>query len=72
MPTSKQPQDHRFINGIDIKKRIISDVKAYTETQCDMPRLLSILIGDVPEAAVYVRNQVRGAEQAGLPFEQRD
>jgi len=32
------------------------------------PCLVSILIGDVPEAAVYVRNQARGAEQAGMPF----
>ena len=35
-----------------------------------MPSLVSILIGDVPEAAVYVRNQARGAEQAGMPFKQ--
>jgi methylenetetrahydrofolate dehydrogenase (NADP+)/methenyltetrahydrofolate cyclohydrolase len=61
--------DHRVINGIDVKKRIIGDVKAYTEQQSDMPRLVSVLIGDVPEADVYVRNQARGAEQAGLPFE---
>lgn len=36
-----------------------------------MPKLVSILIGDQAEAAVYVRNQVRGAEQAGLPFEEQ-
>jgi len=35
-----------------------------------MPSLVSILVGDVPEAAVYVRNQARGAEQSGMPFEQ--
>ncbi len=62
--------DNRLINGVTVKKRIIADVLTYTQQHPNMPRLVSILIGDVPEAAVYVRNQVRGAEAAGLPFEQ--
>lgn len=62
--------DHRYIDGIAVKKRILSDVRNYAEKFPAMPRLVSILIGDVPEAAVYVRNQARGAEQAGIPFEQ--
>lgn len=70
MPTSKRAHDHRLIKGLPAKKRIIEEVQNYVDGQPDMPRLVSILIGDVPEAAVYVRNQVRGAEQAGLPFEQ--
>lgn len=62
--------DHRLIKGSTVKKRIVAEVASYTAQQGDMPRLVSILIGDVPEAAVYVRNQANGAKQAGLPFEQ--
>ena len=70
MATSKSKDDHRYINGVEVKKQMLQDVREYVDLQSDMPRLVSILIGDVPEAAVYVRNQARGAEQAGLPFEQ--
>jgi len=62
--------DNRLVKGVPVKKRIIAEVSAYTKAHPDMPRLVSILVGDVPEAAVYVRNQAKGAEQAGLPFEQ--
>lgn len=64
------PKDNRLIDGVAVKKRIILDVKAYADQYPDMPRLVSIQIGDVPEASVYVRNQARGAQQAGMPFEQ--
>ena len=65
-----QNDDHRLLRGGDVKKRMVDDIRSYTDTVENMPRLVSILIGDVPEAAVYVRNQARTAEQAGLPFEQ--
>jgi hypothetical protein len=53
MPTkNRDVADHRHINGVAVKKRIIEDVKRYTDMHPDMPRLVSILIGDVPEAAV--------------------
>jgi len=64
------PKDNRLIDGVAVKKRIILDVKAYADQYPDMPRLVSIQIGDVPEASLYVRNQARGAQQAGIPFEQ--
>lgn len=70
MKPSKLVKDHRLINGVDVKNGIIADVCAYADQHPQMPRLVSILIGNVPEAAVYVRNQARGAEQAGIPFEQ--
>lgn len=63
-------KDNRLIDGIVVKKRIIAEVKQYAEQFTKMPSLVSILIGDVPEAAVYVRNQARGAEQSGMPFKQ--
>ena len=62
--------DNRLIDGIVVKKRIIAEVKEYSNQFVELPSLVSILIGDVPEAAVYVRNQARGADQAGMPFEQ--
>lgn len=70
MGTPTGSNDHRFIDGVAVKKRILSEVSDYVQQVAVMPRLVSILIGDVPEAAVYVRNQARGAEQSGIPFEQ--
>lgn len=70
MSRISKPMDHRLIDGIAVKKRILADVCSYMAGVPELPRLVSILIGEVPEAAVYVRNQVRGAEQAGVPFEQ--
>ena len=64
-------RDNRLINGVAVKKEIIADVRAYTHAQTAMPRLVSVLIGDTPEAAVYVRNQVRTAEQAGIRFDEQ-
>ena len=34
-------------------------------------KLVSITIGDVPAVHLYVRNQARGAEKAGIMFEER-
>lgn len=65
-----QMMDNRLIDGVAVKKRLIQAVRDYTAMQADMPRLVSVLVGDTPEADVYVRNQARGAEQSGLPFEQ--
>lgn len=62
--------DHRLVNGRSVASRILAECKDYTEAQSTLGRLVSICIGDVPETEVYVRNQARGAERAGLPFEQ--
>lgn len=61
-------QDHRIVRGAPVRDRILQQVKTYADAQTDMPSIVSILIGDTPEAAVYIRNQARGAEKAGLPF----
>jgi methylenetetrahydrofolate dehydrogenase (NADP+)/methenyltetrahydrofolate cyclohydrolase len=63
--------DNRLINGAAVKKRILGEVRSYTDTTPDMPRLVSVSIGDNPEVAVYIRNQARGAEAAGLRFDQQ-
>lgn len=64
-------RDNRLIDGVSVKKEIIAEVRKYTDGQVKMPRLVSVLIGDTAAAAVYVRNQVRTAEQAGLPFDEQ-
>ena len=61
----------RLINGVAVKAEILSEVRAYTSAHPNMPALVSILIGDQAAAAVYVRNQKRTAEQAGIPFEEQ-
>lgn len=65
------PIDHRLIRGKAVRDRILDEVRAYTDAHAVLPRLVSISIGDNPEVAVYIRNQKRGAERAGLPFEQQ-
>jgi methylenetetrahydrofolate dehydrogenase (NADP+) / methenyltetrahydrofolate cyclohydrolase len=35
-------------------------------------KLVSITVGDVPAVSLYVRNQARGAERAGITFEERN
>ncbi|HPE60960.1 MAG TPA: bifunctional 5,10-methylenetetrahydrofolate dehydrogenase/5,10-methenyltetrahydrofolate cyclohydrolase [Thiolinea sp.] len=66
-------QDHRLIDGRAVQARILAEVAAQVaEAAATRPvgRLMSISIGDVPEVAVYVRNQQRAAERVGIPFEQ--
>lgn len=64
-------QDHRFIDGKAVGSRILEECKAFAVGVKDMPRLVSISIGTHPEVAVYMRNQARGAERAGLSFDQQ-
>lgn len=64
-------QDNRLINGVTVKNEIIEEVRDYTVAHPDIPSLVSILIGDQPESAMYVRNQKRAAEKAGIPFDEQ-
>ncbi len=62
--------DPRFINGKAVAARIYDDVRAEFEALGGVKRkLVSISIGGDKEVAVYIRNQVRGAERAGIPFD---
>jgi methylenetetrahydrofolate dehydrogenase (NADP+)/methenyltetrahydrofolate cyclohydrolase len=63
--------DNRLVKGAPVRARILSEVRAYTDANPTIPTIISILIGDAAEAGVYVRNQARGAESAGIPFEQK-
>lgn len=66
---TKTKLDHRFIDGRAVAARILQECNSYTQEHAKLGRLVSISIGDIPEIDVYVRNQARGAERAGLPFE---
>ncbi len=62
--------DQRFINGKSVASRIYEEVRLEFETLGGAKRkLVSISIGGDKEVAVYIRNQVRGAERAGIPFD---
>ncbi len=66
------PKDHRLIDGRKVRTRIIDAVQAGFVAEArsaSIGRLVSICIGDTPAVAVYVRNQARGAAEAGLRFD---
>ncbi len=63
-------EDPRLLKGAPVRQRILDEVAAYIEAQPKIGKLVSISIGDVPEVAVYVRNQARVARGVGMPFDQ--
>ena len=66
-------KDNRLIDGRAVQARILADVSSYVEKTANsnpIGRLVSISIGEIPEVAVYIRNQAKAAEKAGIPFEQ--
>ena len=65
--------DNRLIDGRAVQTRMLKDIEqeaAALSKDGQMGRLVSISIGDVPEVAIYIRNQERAAAKAGIPFEQ--
>lgn len=62
--------DPRLLLGKPVRERILAEVKAATEKAGRIGKVVSISIGEIPEVAVYVRNQARAAASVGLPFEQ--
>lgn len=64
-----------LIDGRAIAARMMSETKAEAEALATAgwaPRLVSISVGDVAAAELYVRNQQRQAEAAGVAFEARN
>jgi methylenetetrahydrofolate dehydrogenase (NADP+)/methenyltetrahydrofolate cyclohydrolase len=64
--------DHRFLDGRAVQKRIIDQLKDKIESiraDSGIGRLVSVSIGDVAEAALYIRNQKRVAKLTGIPFD---
>lgn len=63
--------DHRHLLGAPVRDRIISEVRAYVDAQSSIGKLVSISIAGPPEVDVYIRNQARLAQKAGIPFEEQ-
>jgi len=67
-------QDHRLLSGVQLRDRIlarVADEAAAATRQHPLGHLVSICIGEHPEVAIYIRNQKRGAEKAGIPFDEQ-
>ncbi len=62
--------DPRLLRGAPVRQRILDEARGYVEAEPNMGKLVSVSIGDIPEVAVYVRNQAKVAHQLGLPFDQ--
>ena len=62
---------HTLIDGRAVAERLRAECAAYCAATPGMGRLVSVSVGDVPEVAVYVRNQARAAEKVGLEFDQQ-
>jgi methylenetetrahydrofolate dehydrogenase (NADP+)/methenyltetrahydrofolate cyclohydrolase len=65
--------DNRLLDGVALRERILAGIAgrvAEARQRHSVGRLVSICIGSVPEAAVYVRGQARAARKVGIPFEE--
>ncbi|WP_434058441.1 bifunctional 5,10-methylenetetrahydrofolate dehydrogenase/5,10-methenyltetrahydrofolate cyclohydrolase [Coralliovum pocilloporae] len=65
--------DTRLLDGRALQTKILNEVRAFVEETASakpIGKLVSISIGDVPEVAIYIRNQARAAEKAGIPFQE--
>lgn len=64
--------DPRFLDGRALAGRIFQETRdGFSKLGGPAGRLVSISIGDIAEIAVYIRNQVRGAQKAGIPFDEQ-
>ncbi len=65
---------HKDIDGREVAAKILETVReeAVQLTEAGwQPRLISVTVGDIQEVQLYVRNQRRMAERAGIMFEER-
>lgn len=66
-------KDSRLVDGRAVQARLLDEVRTRLgelRDQAPIGKLVSISVGDTPEAAVYIRNQSRVADKAGIPFEE--
>lgn len=66
---------HNVLNGKPVADEIIAEVKAGAAALSEHGwpvKLVSITVGDVAAVSLYVRNQQRAAERAGIGFEERN
>jgi methylenetetrahydrofolate dehydrogenase (NADP+)/methenyltetrahydrofolate cyclohydrolase len=67
--------DNRLLDGVALRERILAGIApqvAAAQRRHSVGRLVSICIGSIPEAAVYVRGQARAAQKVGIPFEEAE
>ena len=64
-------EDHRLLKGKDTRTRILEQVTADIAVDPVTARIVSIMIGDTAEVAVYIRGQARAAAQVGIPFDEQ-
>ena len=67
-------EDHRLLKGAHVRRRILDEVRqrvARASEKHSLGRLVSISIGDHPEVGVYIRNQVKAADEVGIPFDEQ-
>lgn len=65
---------HKHIDGRELAKNILADVSrdvAEIASSGWQPKLVAIVIGDIAAVALYVRNQKRASQKAGVEFEER-
>jgi methylenetetrahydrofolate dehydrogenase (NADP+)/methenyltetrahydrofolate cyclohydrolase len=70
-----EPHSHKLLSGRKAAAEILDGVAreaAELAEQGWTPRLVSVTVGDTDAVAVYVRNQRRRAEAAGIAFEERN
>ena len=53
----------------EIKREVAEDVARFVEEQGFAPRLVTVLVGEDPASAVYVRNKIRTCEELGIASE---
>jgi methylenetetrahydrofolate dehydrogenase (NADP+)/methenyltetrahydrofolate cyclohydrolase len=66
--------DHRLLNGRAVRDRILANVaERVTAAGAKRPigRILSVSIGEIKAAAVYVRGQARAAKTVGFTFDEQ-
>src|ERR1043165_4450264 len=50
----------------EIKREVAAEVERLKRERGIVPRLVTILVGEDPASAVYVRNKIRTCEELGL------
>ena len=63
--------DTRLLKGAPLRNKIIEQIQTDLAALPPIGKLCSISIGEVKEVEIYIRNQKRLAERAGIPFEEQ-
>ncbi len=63
--------DHRILRGKQTRMQILDQVQATVAAEPKVGRIVSVMIGDTAEVAVYIRGQARAATQVGIPFDEQ-